>query len=487
MFPKSRVGPNATDRCSHLAALVIRFACPKRCHDGAANVYGMSVRRAGKKRMSDFDMMDLPAKLVARLNEMGLKDPTPIQKQAIPHALNGRDVMGLAQTGTGKTAAFGVPIVAQMMALEGRPAPKSVRGLVLAPTRELATQISVNLRAFAETTPIKVAMVVGGQSINNQIKRLERGVDLLVATPGRLLDLMDRRAVRLDEAVFLVLDEADQMLDMGFIHDLRKIANVIPKERQTMLFSATMPKQMNELAQSYLRSPIRVEVSPPGKAADKVTQEVHFIAKSEKGGLLVDLLDKHREERALVFGRTKHGCEKLMKNLVKAGYAAGSIHGNKSQGQRDRAIAAFKSGEIKVLVATDVAARGLDIPDVKHVYNFDLPNVPDNYVHRIGRTARAGKDGAAIAFCAPDEMGELKAIQKTMGISIPVASGRPWEAMDIPEGTKPKGRGRGRGRGGRPQGGGNGGAAQAPQGKKPGGGRNRRRGGKPGGGSQRAA
>ncbi|WP_299736332.1 DEAD/DEAH box helicase [uncultured Roseobacter sp.] len=437
--------------------------------------------------MSDFDMMDLPPKLVARLNEMGLKDPTPIQKQAIPHALNGRDVMGLAQTGTGKTAAFGVPLVAQMLELEGRPAPKSVRGLVLAPTRELATQISVNLRGFAEKTQIKVAMVVGGQSINNQIKRLERGVDLLVATPGRLLDLMNRRAVRLDEAVFLVLDEADQMLDMGFIHDLRKIANVIPKERQTMLFSATMPKQMNELAQSYLRSPIRVEVSPPGKAADKVTQEVHFIAKSEKAGLLIEMLDKHRDERALVFGRTKHGSEKLMKTLVKAGYAAGSIHGNKSQGQRDRAIAAFKSGEIKVLVATDVAARGLDIPDVKHVYNYDLPNVPDNYVHRIGRTARAGKDGAAIAFCAPDEMGELKAIQKTMGVAIPVGSGRPWEAMDIPEGTKPKGRGRGRGRGGRPQGGGAGTGGQQPQGKKPGGGRRRRRGGKPGGGGQRAA
>ncbi len=390
--------------------------------------------------MSDFDMMDLPPKLVARLNDMGLTDPTPIQKQAIPHALNGRDVMGLAQTGTGKTAAFGVPLVAQMLELQGRPAPKSVRGLVLAPTRELATQISVNLRAFAEKTNLRVAMVVGGQSINNQIKRLERGVDLLVATPGRLLDLMDRRAVRLDETVFLVLDEADQMLDMGFIHDLRKIASVIPKERQTMLFSATMPKQMNELAQSYLHKPIRVEVSPPGKAADKVTQEIHFIAKSEKAGLLIELLDKHRDERALVFGRTKHGSEKLMKSLVKAGYAAGSIHGNKSQGQRDRAIAAFKSGEIKVLVATDVAARGLDIPDVKHVYNYDLPNVPDNYVHRIGRTARAGKDGAAIAFCAPDEMGELLAIQKTMGITIPVASGRPWETADIPAGTPPKGR-----------------------------------------------
>lgn len=436
--------------------------------------------------MSDFDMMGLPPKLVARLKEMGLTDPTPIQTQAIPHALNGRDVMGLAQTGTGKTAAFGVPLVAQMLELQGRPAPRSVRGLVLAPTRELATQISVNLRGFAEKTNVRVAMVVGGQSINNQIKRLERGVDLLVATPGRLLDLMDRRAVRLDETVFLVLDEADQMLDMGFIHDLRKIAAVIPSERQTMLFSATMPKQMNELAQSYLNRPIRVEVSPPGKAADKVTQEVHFIAKSEKAGLLIEMLDKHRDERALVFGRTKHGSEKLMKTLVKAGYAAGSIHGNKSQGQRDRAIAAFKSGEIKVLVATDVAARGLDIPDVKHVYNYDLPNVPDNYVHRIGRTARAGKDGAAIAFCAPDEMGELKAIQKTMGIAIPVGSGRPWEAMDLPSDAKPKGRGRGRGRG-RGQGGGKPAGAQ-PQGAKPGGNRRRRRrGGKPGGAQGGAA
>ncbi|MEP5154289.1 DEAD/DEAH box helicase [Planktotalea sp.] len=435
--------------------------------------------------MGDFDMMGLPPKLVARLKDMGLNDPTPIQKQAIPHALNGRDVMGLAQTGTGKTAAFGVPLVAQMLELDGRPAPKSVRGLVLAPTRELATQISVNLRAFAENTSLKVAMVVGGQSINNQIKRLERGVDLLVATPGRLLDLMDRRAVRLNDATFLVLDEADQMLDMGFIHDLRKIAAVIPPERQTMLFSATMPKQMNELAQSYLRSPIRIEVSPPGKAADKVTQEVHFIAKAEKSGLLIELLDKHRDERALVFGRTKHGSEKLMKNLVKAGYAASSIHGNKSQGQRDRAIAAFKSGEIKVLVATDVAARGLDIPDVKHVYNYDLPNVPDNYVHRIGRTARAGKDGAAVAFCAPDEMGELKAIQKTMGISIPVASGRPWEAMDIPEDSKSKGRGRRRG--GRGQGSPKPASGQ-PQGAKPARNRRRRnRGGKSGGDGQQAA
>ena len=372
-------------------------------------------------------MMNLPPKLVASLARMGITEPTPIQSQAIPHALNGRDVMGLAQTGTGKTAAFGVPLAAQMLELNTRPGPKGVRGLVLAPTRELASQIAEHLKGLTEGTQLKVGVVVGGQSINAQIKRLERGTDLLVATPGRLIDLLDRRAVSLAPCTFLVLDEADQMLDLGFIHALRRIASELPKERQTMLFSATMPKQMNELAQSYLERPIRVEVTPPGKAADKVRQELHFIAKAEKTELLIELLDKHRTERALVFGRTKHGMEKLMRVLEKRGFAATSIHGNKSQGQRDRAIAAFKAGEITVLVATDVAARGLDIPDVKFVYNFELPNVPDAYVHRIGRTARAGKDGVAVAFCAPDEMGELRAIEKTMGISIPVASGRAWE------------------------------------------------------------
>ncbi|MFD3189690.1 DEAD/DEAH box helicase [Sedimentitalea sp. HM32M-2] len=399
--------------------------------------------------MSDFDMMGLPAKLVARLANMGITQPTPIQKQAIPHALNGRDVMGLAQTGTGKTAAFGLPLVTRMLEFGKKPEKFTVRGLVLAPTRELAGQIAQNLRAMTENTPLKVGMVVGGQSINAQIHRLERGTDLLVATPGRLIDLMDRRALTLEKCSFLVLDEADQMLDLGFIHALRKIAAMLPAQRQTMLFSATMPKQINEIANSYLDRPVRVEVSPPGKAADKVTQEVHFIAKAEKTGLLIELLDGHRDERALVFGRTKHGSEKLMRLLEKRGFATASIHGNKSQGQRDRAIAAFKSGQVKVLVATDVAARGLDIPDVKHVYNYDLPNVPDNYVHRIGRTARAGKDGAAIAFCAPDEMDEFKAIQKTMGIVIPVASGRPWAPSE--EIAKPK-RGGGR-RHGAPAGG----------------------------------
>ncbi|WP_245227285.1 DEAD/DEAH box helicase [Parasedimentitalea maritima] len=437
--------------------------------------------------MSEFSTMGLPEKLLTRIEAMGFKDPTPIQSHAIPHALQGRDVLGLAQTGTGKTAAFGVPLIAQMMQYDRKPAGKTARGLVLAPTRELANQICQQLQGLLDGTPMKVGLVVGGVSINPQIQRIGRGIDILVATPGRLLDIIDRRALNLGSCDFLVLDEADQMLDMGFIHALRKIAALLPEDRQTMLFSATMPKQMNEIASSYLKSPVRVEVSPPGKAADKVTQEIHFIAKAEKTSLLKELLAKHTDERALVFGRTKHGSEKLMKTLEKAGFSTASIHGNKSQGQRDRAIAAFKSGQIKVLVATDVAARGLDIPDVKHVYNYDLPNVPDAYVHRIGRTARAGKDGAAIAFCAPDEMGELKDIQKTLGTTIPVASGTPWE---VQPGAKKSNGGGGRRRGGG-GGGGQGGqrrsSAGGGEGAKPGGQRRRRRSGGGGGGGNRSA
>ncbi|MFC4215039.1 DEAD/DEAH box helicase [Pseudophaeobacter arcticus] len=407
--------------------------------------------------MTEFSTMGLPDLVLARLADMGLKDPTPIQARAIPHALNGEDVLGLAQTGTGKTAAFGVPLIARMLDYGRKPAAHTVRGLVLAPTRELANQIAATLKDLTEGTPMKIGLVVGGVSINPQIQRISRGTDILVATPGRLLDILDRKALDLGSCDFLVLDEADQMLDLGFIHALRKISALLPEERQTMLFSATMPKQMNEIANSYLNRPVRIEVSPPGKPAAKVTQSVHFIAKAEKLSLLKELLTEHKDERTLVFGRTKHGMEKLMKVLEKSGFSAAAIHGNKSQGQRERALAAFKSGQIKVLVATDVAARGLDIPDVKYVYNYELPNVPDAYVHRIGRTARAGKDGQAVAFCAPDEMEELKAIQKVMKITIPTASGSPWEPIP---GATPS-------RGGRPGG---------KPGGKPGGG-NRRRGG----------
>ncbi|MFW5881034.1 MAG: DEAD/DEAH box helicase, partial [Roseicyclus sp.] len=302
----------------------------------------------------------------------------------------------------------------------------TARGLVLAPTRELANQIVATLDGL--TDDLRVTLVVGGKSIGGQAQRLSRGTDILVATPGRLIDLTERRAVDLSATRFLVLDEADQMLDIGFIHALRRIARSLGRDRQTMMFSATMPKAMSELSRDYLSEPVRVEATPPGKVADKVSHSVHFVPKDGKQDLLIALLDGHRDDRALVFSRTKHGAERLMKRLEQAGFAAGSIHGNKSQGQRDRAIAAFRDGSMRVLVATDVAARGIDIPGVGHVYNFDLPNVPETYVHRIGRTARAGREGRAVAFCAADEMAELKAIEKVLGARVTVAGGRPWEA-----------------------------------------------------------
>jgi ATP-dependent RNA helicase RhlE len=375
-----------------------------------------------------FNELGLNARMVSRLDALGLTKPTPIQEQAIPQALQGRDILGIAQTGTGKTAAFGIPLVVALSKRQERPAPRSARGLVLAPTRELAGQIVQSLQGL--TADLRITLVVGGKSVNAQAERLARGTDILVATPGRLIDLMDRRAIDLGQTRFLVLDEADQMLDIGFIHALRRIAPMLGKDRQTMMFSATMPKAMTDLSRQYLDKPIRVEVSPPGKVADKVTHSVHFVAKDQKQDLLIELLDGHRDDRALVFSRTKHGAERLMKHLDRAGFAATSIHGNKSQGQRDRAIASFKAGSVRVLVATDVAARGIDIPGVGHVYNYDLPNVPENYVHRIGRTARAGHSGRAIAFCAADEVTELKAIEKVLGTRVEIAGGRPWDAMN---------------------------------------------------------
>ncbi len=384
--------------------------------------------------MTDFKLLGLSERLVARLSENGITDPTPIQERAIPLALQGRDIMGLAQTGTGKTAAFGLPLAQIMLEERVKPAPKTVRGLVLAPTRELAKQIHTNLAMYLGKGHLKLGLVVGGQSLGAQANRLARGTDILVATPGRLIDHMERGSLFLDATRFLVLDEADQMLDLGFIHALRKISALLPEERQTLLFSATMSKQMNEIAQTYLTNPIRVQVAPPGKAADKITQSIHFIAQAEKTGLLKELLDAHRDELALLFSRTKHGAERLRRSLDGAGFSVDAIHGNKSQGQRDRALQAFRDGKVKVLVATDVAARGIDIPDVRYVYNYDIPNVPDNYVHRIGRTARAGAEGQAVAFCSPDEMSELQAIQKVMKRDIPVASGRPWQEL----GAKPE-------------------------------------------------
>ncbi len=372
----------------------------------------------------NFNEIGLSARMVARLEKLGLTQPTPIQIKAIPHALQGRDVLGIAQTGTGKTAAFGLPLVVALSRQQEKCAPRTARGLILAPTRELANQIVKNLQDF--TSDLRITLVVGGKSINGQAQRLARGTDILVATPGRLIDLLDRRAVDLGKTRFLVLDEADQMLDIGFIHALRRIAPALNKDRQTMMFSATMSKAMTDLSREYLTNAVRVEASPPGKVADKVSHAVHFIAKSQKQSLLIELLDGHRDDLALVFSRTKQAAERLTRHLDQAGFAAASIHGNKTQGQRDRALAAFRAGSVRVLVATDVAARGIDVPGVGYVYNYDLPNVPENYVHRIGRTARAGQEGRAVGFCSADEMSELKAIEKVLGKQISIAGGTPW-------------------------------------------------------------
>ncbi len=373
--------------------------------------------------LSKFEDFALAPVILRAVNDLGFDKPTPIQEQCIPLALEGHDIMGLAQTGTGKTAAFGLPLVQHLMKVKDRPKAKEARALILAPTRELANQIAENLRAYVHHAHLRVNVVVGGASINVQRQKLGRGTDILVATPGRLMDLVERKAVYLDMVRYLVLDEADQMLDLGFIHVLKEIASMLGEPRQTMLFFATMPAQIKQLSKAFLNNPKTISVSPPGKAADKIEQSVHFIGNRTKADLLKECLAENKDDISLVFCRTKHGSEKLKKHLVERGFKAGSIHGNKSQSQRDRAIREFKSGEIKILVATDVAARGIDISGVSHVYNYDLPEVAENYVHRIGRTARAGRSGDAVAFCSPAEIGLLRAIEKLMGVDIKVASG----------------------------------------------------------------
>jgi len=373
--------------------------------------------------LTEFKSLGLSDTLLKAIEEIGYDTPTPIQRNAIPLILKGNDLLGLAQTGTGKTAAFGLPLAHRLLE-EGRtPEPKAARALILAPTRELVNQIASNLTSFIRKTPLRLTSVVGGVSINPQIKRLGRGTDILVATPGRLLDLVDRKAVHLNKASYLVLDEADQMLDLGFIHALRRIAGLVAEKRHTLLFSATMPRQIEDLARTYLHKPERVEVAPAGKTAEKVAQSVHFMDQKAKSGFLVDMICERADDTCLVFCRTKHGAERLMKRLVAAGVSAGSIHGNKSQNQRDRAIKGLREGSLKVLVATDVAARGIDIPSVSHVYNFELPEVAEAYVHRIGRTARAGASGDAISLCSAEEVALLRQIEKLTGIEIEVASG----------------------------------------------------------------
>ena len=354
------------------------------------------------------------------LQALALKEytaPSPIQAQAIPTLLKGRDLLGIAQTGTGKTAAFMLPSIDRLTQADKRPQPRTCRMLVLAPTRELASQIAESARGYARFSHMSVATVFGGTSINKNRQDVSRGVDVLVATPGRLIDLIEQGALSLKAVEILVLDEADQMLDLGFIHALKQIVKMLPSKRQTLFFSATMPKTIRDLADKFLTDPAEVSVAPSATTAERVDQYVTFVQQAEKQALLTMMLragfsDKGNMDRVLIFTRTKHGADRVVKLLAGNGIVANAIHGNKSQPQRERALAEFKGGKAKILVATDIAARGIDVSGVSHVINFELPNVAEQYVHRIGRTARAGAAGVAIAYCAEDERAYLKGIEK---------------------------------------------------------------------------
>ena len=376
-----------------------------------------------------FQDLRLSEPLLRAIGEKGYTDPTPIQQQAIPPVLEGRDLQGCAQTGTGKTAAFTLPML-QLLAAE--PAPKGrrpIRALVLTPTRELAIQIDECCRDYARYTPIRHCVIFGGVNQRPQVDALQKGVDLLVATPGRLLDLIGQGYVTLDTIRFFVLDEADRMLDMGFIHDIRRILPLLPERRQTLFFSATMPESIAALAAKILRNPVLVPVTPPASVVETIAQTVHFAEKAEKSQLLIDLLSASDAQQVLVFSRTKHGADKLAKILNRAGIRSCAIHGNKSQNARVKAMNDFKSGECRVMIATDIAARGIDIDQLPLVINYELPEVAETYVHRIGRTGRAGHEGAAWSFCSEDEFEYLCDIQKLTGLTIPTEGPVPEYAL----------------------------------------------------------
>ncbi|MEM9599502.1 MAG: DEAD/DEAH box helicase [Pseudomonadota bacterium] len=371
--------------------------------------------------MTSFSDLDLAEPIARALATIGYATPSPIQAQAIPHLLDGKDLLGIAQTGTGKTAAFALPTLHHIFTHQIDPPKRGARVLVLAPTRELVGQIEESFRSYGRfMMDLDIAKVTGGVSIARQIKRLVHGNDVLVATPGRLIDLLDRGDLRLSGVEVLILDEADQMMDMGFIHALRKIIPLLPKTRQTLFFSATLPPKIRKLADSFLTNPVKVSVSPPNTTAERVEQSLIYAEGPEKPMLLADSLLRDDVTRALVFTRTKHGADRVVKRLARIGIPAVAIHGNRTQGQRTRALEAFKTGVVDVLVATDVASRGIDIPAISHVFNYEIPNVPEQYVHRIGRTARAEASGRAIAFVAKDERPYLKDIQKLLGETIPV-------------------------------------------------------------------
>ncbi|MDD5089925.1 MAG: DEAD/DEAH box helicase [Candidatus Wallbacteria bacterium] len=375
-----------------------------------------------------FSDLDLCPQIQKAIEAAGYKAPTPIQEQAIPHLLKGRDLLGIAQTGTGKTAAFALPILDYFYRQQRGIYRGLVRCLILTPTRELAAQIADSFDKYGRNQRFRLAVVFGGVGQHKQVNALSRGVDVLVATPGRLLDLMNQGFIKLNELEIFVLDEADRMLDMGFIHDVRKVIDKLPAKRQSLLFSATMPGDIANLAKTILIEPVRVAVTPPATTVDTVEQKVMFVEREKKSYLLTTLLRNGSITTALVFTRTKYGADKLARYLYKSSISADSIHGNKSQNAREHALHSFRTGKIQVLVATDIAARGIDVPGVSHVINFDIPNEAESYVHRIGRTARAGLSGIAISFCDVEEKQYLLDIQKLTGVPIQVIEDHPFHS-----------------------------------------------------------
>ncbi len=373
-----------------------------------------------------FNELNLIPPILKALETEGYKNPTPIQEQSIPILLQGKDLLGCAQTGTGKTAAFAIPILQLLHAAHAERNHKAIKVLVLTPTRELAIQIADSFAAYGRNLSLKHTVIFGGVPQGAQVQTLQRGVDILVATPGRLLDLIGQRYISLKDIGTFVLDEADRMLDMGFIHDVRRVVALLPQKRQTLFFSATMPPEIQKLANSILVNPEKVEVTPVSSTADTVTQSVYFVDKKDKKKLLEYVLEDKKIERVLVFTRTKHGADKVVKDLNKHGVTAEAIHGNKSQNARQRALNNFKDGKIRVLVATDIAARGIDVDLLSHVINYEIPEVPETYVHRIGRTGRAGASGIALSFCEEEEKADWRNIIKLIGKQVPIVDNHPY-------------------------------------------------------------
>ena len=414
-----------------------------------------------------FKDLGLNEVVLSALKPLGYENPTPIQEQAIPHVLEGKDILGSAQTGTGKTAAFSLPIVhilaSRPSKTQGRSKP--IRALVITPTRELASQIDENVRNYCKSSNLRSTVVFGGIPQRRQVEALRRGVDILIATPGRLLDLCNQGHIRLQDVEILVLDEADTMLDMGFIHDIKKIIKQTPNERQTLFFSATMPPNIRELSSTILKEPIRVQIAAESSAAETVDQKVYYVRQNDKKDLLVYILGTDEISNALVFTRTKFGADKVVRHLQRNDIKAEAIHGNKSQPAREKALNRFKKGKVRVLVATDIASRGIDVDELSHVVNFELPNLAESYVHRIGRTGRAGREGIAISFCNEgEERNHLRGIQKLIGREVELITDQPFNmpmepvGMIMPKGGgSKKSRNRGGGGGGRSYGGGSGG------------------------------